>query len=127
MIPRILQKADQFNRVRKAWFGSGGEPVSTELAQARANVCLQCPMNYQGSWIWNNVAEWTIAAWSRLRDVMKLHVDGEEKLGVCEVCGCKTKLKIHVPFRHIYRQSTPEQIEKYPDHCWISKEKPQTT
>jgi hypothetical protein len=31
---------------------------------------------------------------------MNLHVEGEEKLGVCEVCGCQP-LKIHVPYKHI--------------------------
>lgn len=122
---RTLQRADQFNRIRRAWLGEGGDPVSPDLANQRANICLQCPKNYKGSWLWNQATEWTIAAWSRLRDVMKLHVQGEEGLGVCEVCGCKTKLKIHVPYRHIYRQTTPEMMEKYPSHCWIQKEKPQ--
>ncbi len=56
---------------------------------------------------------------------MNLHVDGEEGLGTCEICGCVQKLKIWVPHRHIYKQTTPAQLEKFPSFCWIQTEKPQ--
>ena len=122
---RTFQRIQNFNRIRKSWFGAGGEPVPTELAQQRANVCATCPMNYKGEWWWNMATQLAINARSELRRIMNLHVEGEEKLGVCEVCGCRLKLKIHTPYKHIYRQSTSEQLTKYPNHCWILKEKPQ--
>lgn len=124
-VTRALQRIKNFARIRKSWFGEGGEPAAVELAQQRANICNQCPMNYKGEWLWNIATQIAIAARSELRRIMNLRVEGEEKLGVCEVCGCKLKIKIWTPFKHIYRQTTPEQLSKYPDHCWITKEKPQ--
>ena len=118
---RIAQTTN-FLAVRKSWFGDGGEPVSTELAQARADVCLKCPMNYKGDWLWNMATQLAINAQSRLRKMMNWTVEGEEGLGVCEICGCKERLKIMVPIKHILRHTSPEQLTKYPPHCWIRKE-----
>ena len=94
-IKRIAQTRN-FLAVRKSWFGAGGEPVSPELAQARANVCLKCPMNYKGDWLWNMATQMAINAQSQLRSIMKLKVEGEEDLKTCEACGCVTRLKIYV-------------------------------
>ena len=135
---RTLQRVAQFDRIRRAWLGEGGEPVPLELAQQRADTCnsgyidpdtgkpVKCPFNYEGSWIWNTATRWTVAAWSQFRAMLRLHLRDEEKLGVCEVCGCRLTLKVHTPFKHIYRQTTPEMLARYPSHCWLQKEKPTT-
>src|SRR6187399_2318335 len=101
---RIAQTTN-FLAVRKSWFGDGGEPVSTELAQARADVCLKCPMNYKGDWIWAMATRIAINAQSQLRRMMNLKVNGEENLKTCEACGCVLRLKVHVPIAHIYRHT----------------------
>ena len=120
-IKRIAQTRN-FLAVRKSWFGAGGEPVSPELAQARANVCLKCPMNYKGDWLWNMATQMAINAQSQLRSIMKLKVEGEEDLKTCEACGCVTRLKVFVPITHIYRHTSTEQLTKYAADCWIRKE-----
>ncbi len=125
-IKRLAQTRN-FLAVRKSWFGNGGEPVSIELAQARANVCLKCPMNYKGDWLWSMATQLAINAQSNLRRLMNIRLEGEENLGVCEVCGCKTKLKSLVPIKHIYRTMSGEQLTKYPSNCWIPKEIKPTT
>jgi hypothetical protein len=122
-----ISQTTNFLAIRKSWFGDGGEPVSTELAQSRANVCLTCPMNYKGDWLWNMATQLAINAQSKLRNMMNIRLEGEEDLGVCEVCGCKPKLKCLVPIEHIKRHSSKEQLAKYPAHCWIRKEIKPTT
>lgn len=118
---RIAQ-ATNYLAIRKSWFGDGGEPVAPEVAQARANVCLKCPMNYKGDWLWSMATQLAINAQSRLRKIMNLKVEGENDLKTCEACGCVIKLKVHVPISHIYRHTTIEQLTKYHPACWIRKE-----
>ena len=118
---RIAQTGN-FLAVRKSWLGEGGHAVPDELAQARADVCLKCPMNYKGDWLWGMATQIAINAQSKLRRMMNLHVEGEEGLKTCEACGCKLLLKVHIPIDHIYRHSTIEQLTKYHSDCWIRKE-----
>ncbi len=118
---RVAQ-ATNYLAIRKSWFGDGGEPVSTELAQSRASVCLICPMNYKGDWLWNMVTQLAINAQFRLRKMMNLKVNGEENLKTCEACGCPIKLKVFVPISHIQRHTSVEQLTKYDTNCWIRKE-----
>lgn len=123
----VVQRVDQFLRIRHDWFGEGGQPVPTPLAQTRADVCLQCPRNFRGGWVWNMATAMAIAAQTRLKAILNIHLEGEENLKVCEVCGCKIQLKVFTPIRHLYRHTTPQQVQTFPDHCWIKKEINQLT
>jgi hypothetical protein len=129
----MIHQAKTFNKIRHEWLGEGGEAVPIEQAQARADICTgrlsgkPCPNNYQGSWLYNVVTAIVINSQLELRRAMSINVEGEESLKVCEVCGCRLQLKVHVPFRHIYRHTTPEQLSKYPDFCWQQKELKQIT
>ncbi len=125
-IKRLAQTRN-FLAVRKSWFGNGGEPVSIELAQARANVCLKCPMNYKGDWLWSMATQLAINAQTNLRRLMNLKLEGEQDLKTCEACGCKILLKVHTPIAHIYRTISTEQLTKYHQDCWIRKEIKPTT
>lgn len=124
----MIREVSDFNRIRRDWLGEGGEPVAPELSQARADVCTgrltgkRCPSNYQGSWLYNIVTSIVINSQMKLRRILNLKVEGEDTLRTCEICGCKLALKIHVPFRHLYRHTTPEQFSKFPDFCWLQKE-----
>lgn len=120
-----MNRVQQINQARKIlhdWLGEGCNPVPIEQAQARADVCLKCPNNYQGSWMWNLATSMAIASQMKLRDLMAIKVNGEERLRVCTVCGCKVQLKIHVPIKHIYSHTSDEMVNRFPDFCWIRKE-----
>lgn len=120
-----LSRLQQFNQGRKIlhnWLGDGGNPVPKEQAQHRASVCISCPMNYKGAWIWQMATAIAIGSQMRLRETMKISLEGEDEIGVCEVCGCQLKLKVHVPFMHIYRHTPEEQFAKFPDECWQRQE-----
>lgn len=135
----VVQRVDQFLRIRHDWFGEGGVPVPTPLAQARADVCLngdpeiqkdgthRCRRHYKGPWIWNMATAMAIAAQTRLKAILNIRLEGEKNLKVCEVCGCKLQLKVFTPIRHLYRHTTPQQVQAFPDHCWIKKEINQLT
>lgn len=120
----MIKKVDQFIKVRRDWLGEGGEPVPLEQAQARADVCTgrltgnPCKFNYQGSWLWSMITSMAIRSQMTLRHIMNLKLEGEDTLRTCEVCGCPLKLKVHVPFKHIYRHTTPDHFSKFPDFCW---------
>lgn len=119
---RRIQQANQGRKILHDWFGAGGQPVPLEQAQARADICLNCPHNWQGHWEWRKLVAIAIAHQEKLRTTMGIHLNGEEKLEICEVCGCKLRLKVHVPFTHIYRHTSDAQFAKYPPFCWQTKE-----
>lgn len=117
-----LQQLNQGRKILHDWLGDGGNPVPKEQAQHRANVCAACPMNYKGAWIWNMATAIAIASQMKLRRTMQISLEDEDKIGICEVCGCQLKLKVHVPFMHIYRHTSEQQFSKFPEMCWQIQE-----
>ena len=115
------------------WLGEGGNPVPSLQVESRAEACVRgnagqpCPMNKAANW-WNlhenakNAIAQTIRAELELKYHLDLHAPNEEALHLCAVCGCCTALKVHTPIKHIKAHTTPEQLAKYPRHCWIKKE-----
>lgn len=122
MITEQIRQANIGRKILRDWLGADGVPVPIEQAQARANVCLNCPKNDKGQWIWSTAASALIGMRLRLRTTMNIHLQGEDDLGVCDACGCVLRLKLHTPYRHIARHTTPEMISKYPDACWLKQE-----
>ena len=106
-------------RILRDWLGSGGVPVSKELAQSRANVCLMCPLNKHGIELTEMASE-AIREQIGVKNHLQLHVDGENDLFTCEVCSCPLKLKVFVPFRLV--KPLPEEKDKYPGVCWLRTE-----
>lgn len=108
------------------WVGSGGKPVSTELAQQRADTCLgrtsgsPCPHNQAGFKPVQKAAE-VIKAQIEKKNELKLSVQGEEKLQTCLACWCHLPLKIWTPIEHVVENTPTSMIEKLrqvkPD-CW---------
>ena len=57
-----------------------------------------------------------------MRQDMALKTESDEKLGVCNACGCPLKLKVHVPASHI-KKHTSEAVKRELDpRCWIPAE-----
>jgi len=119
----IIESAFEALALLKEWLGAGGVPVPTAHAQARVNVCLVCPHNDLSRWIWSTTARRVISLQSQLREHMKIKLEGEDKLGTCDVCGCVLHLKSLVPAEHIAAHTSPEQLSKFPaTNCWITDE-----
>lgn len=119
---KILERAKQLAngaRVLSDWIGSGAEPVSIELAQSRANVCLTCPKLSEIKTMTGAVAE-KIKDHMAIKNSLDMVVIGEPHLGQCEACGCEMKLKVWVPIARI--TPDPEEREKLDTNCWLLSE-----
>jgi hypothetical protein len=106
-------------RILTDWLGSGGTPVPHAQAQKRADTCLKCPHNVSGVPFIEGIAS-AIREQVELKNHLKLRVDGEKKLGTCEVCDCCLRLKVHVPLHVI--APDPEELNDFPWECWLVKE-----
>jgi len=107
----------------REWIGSeDGIPVSPELAQRRADVCLKCPKNIQGSVLTGAIAE-AVRRHLEFKSDLGFRVKGERQLGECEICRCQLRLKIHVPISIIRKQMPAGEWEMFPSPCFQRDEK----
>lgn len=103
------------------WVGSGGLVVSQEDAQARAEICLNCPLNEPGMAVTSEVASAT-RAFLEFKNQLRLRVNGEKSLHHCKGCGCVLRLLIWEPQDRVKAQMTSEEIAITPKYCWKLKE-----
>lgn len=104
------------------WIDANGPTVSQEQAEARAAVCVACPLNGAGTF-----DKWFVApaAAAIKRQVEKLQARSistsqDEKLGICEGCTCAMKVKVWVPVEFIkahMTDATMDALRKAPA-CW---------
>ena len=109
------------------WIDSGEPAVASETAEQRAAVCVACPRNGSGdftSWFAAPAAALIKAQIEKLEG-RKLSTMYDGELGVCGVCLCPMKLKVHTPLKFIAAHMTPEvlvDLENVRPLCWIPKE-----
>jgi hypothetical protein len=119
-----VEKAAVGARIIYEWWGEGGRPVDPALAQSRADICLGCPKNStEKTWL-SGLSE-NAREQLQLRSNLKMTVNREEELGVCTVCECPLKLKVHTPLEHL-APNTPEgvlaDLDKVDGPCWLRDE-----
>lgn len=117
----------------KDWLGAGGLPVSSELSNHRASVCVGCPLNtannkaeYSGDWTtyFTRPAATFIQKQFEKRAEMNLKTALDEMLSVCIACLCPLQLKVHCPIEHIQARM-PDFVReelKNGKECWVLKE-----
>lgn len=113
------------------WVGGGMLPVSTELAQSRADSCTgrksgaPCKFNLKGSRFTESIAT-AIKEQMQKRHEATAIPEGDERLLECQLCYCDLKLKVHVPIETIIDRTPKAMIEKFqeqaPDVCWLKRE-----
>lgn len=101
-------------------FGPQG-PVSPELANKRASICSECPLNEKGDW-----TRWfTVPASAIVRQMlevvhnMKLSTPYDDKLVFCSACSCPLKGKVWAPLEHIKAHTPQESLDRVDPKCWI--------
>jgi hypothetical protein len=107
------------------WFGEG-KPVESTVAERRAAVCADCPMNDRKA---KNILEsFTVAAakeimaiFSALND-LNLHTSQDNKLKVCQACDCPLKAKVWAPLHIIKKHLSEERFDRLHASCWIRHE-----
>ena len=106
------------------WLGSGGQPVSPELAEKRASICASCPLNVQPGWWEKNLKEPIAQAIVRtleLKHSMKITTSLDGKLAMCQGCGCVNSLHVHAPLSHIIGHTKMQTMARFDPQCWILK------
>ncbi len=118
----LFQKLGHYvkgSQILADWVGSGGEVVSRDLAEKRADICAICPRNKEGL----PIAEWVsdvIREQMGVRKFLELTTPQDENLHTCELCDCPLQLKIWQLHRRV--KLDEDEVEKYPSYCWLRKE-----
>jgi hypothetical protein len=87
-------------------------------------VCTTCDRNSKGDLL----QFFTKAAGEAIRQAIEilwqqdLKTPHDDKLGVCDVCDCPLKLKVHFPIDRIKKGTSDETRARLPEYCWIVKE-----
>ena len=113
------------------WETAGYPQVPQELAEQRATVCVSCPKNGRGDftrWFTIPAAERIHKQIERLKDV-KLATSKDDQLGVCEVCLCPLRLKMHTPIEFVGKYLSAELRAELAavqtglgTSCWVTSE-----
>lgn len=114
-----------FLGLQKDWLGEGGKPVSKFQATERAFICSICPENQYPKW-WEHSKQ-AIATMMRkhleYKNQASISTERDADLHMCKVCGCCLPLKVHVPMKHIMAHTDAETLARFPENCWIAREK----
>lgn len=131
MMSRItIKDAQRAYELKKSWLGDGGHPVPATQSQARADVCTKglngekCPMNVTKpiQELFTGAVALTVLRQIEYKNQLKLRVEGEKSLHVCDVCNCILRLKVHTPIEFIKENTNEETLKKFPEYCFITKE-----
>lgn len=114
-------------RVLLRWLGDGGRAVEKPVAEQRASVCVQCPLNEKGDWQtkFTETASAEILQVFGIMNDMKLSTSHDGNLGLCGACGCPMRSKVWTPLAHIVKEMKPEvkeQLNKENPVCWVLAE-----
>lgn len=108
------------------WLGSGLKPVEKELAERRASVCVECPLNQEGNF-WVRIEAWMarkIKTCLAIRADMNLSTKYDDRLHSCSACDCDLKLKSSTPIEHI-KAHTSDAVKvelAKGKNCWVLEE-----
>lgn len=108
-----LNDVKQFLHAGSEWLASGGQFVDTEVAQKRLETCLRCP--------YNQIVSGCLGCGGIVFYVLEMlngrHLEKEDELNSCGVCGCYLRAKVWMPL------NTINDGYEYPSFCWITKER----
>lgn len=106
------------------WLGAGGKPVAADLAEKRAAVCAECPVNQKG---WRELltapAARQIAHYLGQKHSLQLATPYDDRLEECAVCHCVLTLKVWQPLEFALTNSDPAEHAKKNPNCWLVTEK----
>lgn len=106
------------------WLGDSGIAVAKELSEKRASKCAKCPLNLSGdlsSFFTKPVSE-LIRRQLIERNELKLSTSQDEKLGICDACGCPIKLLVHVPLEYKLKHIPSAAKASLHPECWVLEE-----
>jgi hypothetical protein len=126
-----LRKVNAGRVMLTDWEAAGYPQVAQELAEQRATICVSCPKNGKGDlsrWFTVPASERIIKQIERLQEI-KLGTTKDESLGVCEVCLCPLRLKMHAPIEFVGKYLSAELKAELMEvqtglgtPCWVISE-----
>lgn len=110
-------------RILNEWRMEGPDPVAQEQSEQRAAICALCPYNQpESSFSIVGAAAETFKALMAVRAHKKIQTQHDDKLGVCDVCGCHLKLKVHTPIELVESGTPEDMLQMFPKICWVRTE-----
>lgn len=106
------------------WLGDGAKQVEQPLAESRAKTCVGCEFNKQGRLtdFFTQTASDAIKKTLEVKNDMRISTQSDDKLGVCSLCLCPVKLKVHVPIKFIDQHTSIPIRQSLPEWCWMKNE-----
>jgi hypothetical protein len=101
-----------------------GKPVAKEVAEARAAVCVECPMNRKGNlkdWFAAHISKGIMELYALLKD-SALTTTRDKELGTCSACLCPLRAKIFIDAEMLKRHTKPDVLAALDHRCWILSE-----
>ena len=98
-----------------------GKPVAKEVAEARAAICVECPMNRVGNlrdWFAAHISNGIMELYAMLKE-QSLTTTRDNELGTCSACLCPLRAKIFIDAATLKRHTKPSVIAELDPHCWI--------
>lgn len=126
----LIRRVPGVEPTLKDWLGDGGIPVSSRLAEQRANACVfgnggtHCPKNVEPNW-WDrhkNRIALAIREQLAVKHQLGMFVSKESEIGMCRQCGCCLKLKVWTPIGYVKEHLTDDEVETLPSFCWMKTE-----
>lgn len=112
-----------------AWLGEGLPMVDQDVAEKRAAICADCPLNQPATgpmqWIYDKVKR-PISELLQIKNDQRVETSLDSKLFCCQACDCPMVLKVHCLPEIILQRERPEHLAKLDPRCWILKEKEAT-
>lgn len=123
-----IKDVQKFWALHRDWIGEERQPVPPSQSQSRADICLKCPKNVIKpiQELFTGAVALTVLRQIEYKNKLKLRVDGEKSLHVCDVCNCVLRLKVHVPIQSILETTDENELAGFPDFCWVAKEMEET-
>jgi|ERR1035441_3161008 hypothetical protein len=106
------------------WIDSGLPAVPQSQSEARAAVCVACPLNGKGGIesFFTVPASEAIKRQIQKLETRKLATSLDEKLGVCTACLCPLPLLVQTPLQFKLAHMTPDTRAALDKSCWVTRE-----
>lgn len=107
-----------------SWIESGEPAVDQAKSEARAAVCVACPLNGKGGledWFTKPASEAIRKQFSTLAE-RKLSTSLDDQLNVCSACLCPLKLLVQTPLKFKLAHMGEETRRALHPACWVLAE-----